>query len=135
MDLGFALSLAGIAIVIAGVIYFFVLPDENEVQQPVESPEEGGEEDSPVDEPKEPIDRPIEQPDGPVGPGNPIPKVSETEPELVENLDIPSRAKNTLLENNLKTVAEIRYLDGSLEEVEGIGDSYAEDIRRAIREE
>lgn len=134
MDIGLALSLAGIAIIIAGVIYFFILPDEEEQQQPVESPGGGGEDDPvdrPVDGPEEPIDRPIEYPDDPVGPGNPIPE----EPELVENLDIPSRAKNILLENNLKTVAEIRHLDENLEEVEGIGDSYAEDIRRAIREE
>lgn len=130
MDIGLVLSLAGIAIIIAGVIYFFILPDEEEQQQPVESPGSGGEDD-PVDGPEEPIDRPIEYPDDPVGPGNPIPE----EPELVENLDIPSRAKNILLEKNLKTVAEIRHLDGNLEEVEGIGDSYAEDIRRVIREE
>lgn len=124
MDIGLALSLAGTAIIIAGVIYFFVLPDEEEQQQPVEPPGGGREEGGPVD-------RPIEYPDDPVGPGNPIPE----KPELVENLDIPLRAKNILLKNNLKTVAEIRHLDGNLEEVEGIGNSYAEDIRRAIREE
>ncbi len=134
MDIGLVLSLAGIAIIIAGVIYFFVLPDENDVQQPVESPGGGGKNDPvdrPVDGPEEPIDRPIEYPDDPVGPGNPIPE----EPELVESLNISSRAKNILLENNLKTVAEIRHLDGNLEEINGIGDSYAEDIRKAIREE
>lgn len=70
------------------------------------------------------------------GPGAPIPEgPSETEPDLVEDLDISSRAKNVLLENNLKTVAEIRYLDGDLEEIDGIGESYANEIREAVFEE
>lgn len=70
------------------------------------------------------------------GPGAPIPEgPSETEPDLVEDLDISSRAKNVLLENNLKTVAEIRHLDGELEQIDGIGESYANDIREAVFEE
>ena len=51
---------------------------------------------------------------------------------LVENLEIPSRAKKALIEANVKTVAEIENLDGDLTQINGIGEAYAEKIEEAI---
>lgn len=73
---------------------------------------------------------------GPTTPPDSGPDVPRQRPEaLVEDLDIPTRAKNALLDQNIKVVAELENLDGELSEIPGIGESYAEDIEEALREE
>lgn len=109
MDLGFVLAITGIAIIIAGVVYFFVLPDEERDFEP-------------------------QQPATPPDNGEPVEDVRE-EPELVEQLEVSDRIITALKNSNIRVVAELENLDGELEDIDGIGPAYAEDIRQALREE
>jgi hypothetical protein len=133
MKLGLFLALAGTALLIGGLIWFFVLPDEKEIgrQEPEEPVPPSGDPnppESPVDEISE--EELPERPEMPA-PEQPIPE----RPELVDDLDLPQRTVNTLKEANIRVVAELENLDGDLENIEGIGPAYAEDIRQALREE
>jgi predicted flap endonuclease-1-like 5' DNA nuclease len=67
------------------------------------------------------LDKPVDP-----TPTDPIPKAK------VEELDIPQRALNALEE--FEFVEELRKVE-DLTSIDGIGDSYAEDIREALDEE
>lgn len=72
------------------------------------------------DEPKKPVDP---------TPANPIP-----EPKKVEELDIPQRAVNALKEEGFELVEDVRAVE-DLTSINGIGDSYAEDIKESFGED
>lgn len=137
MNLGLVLVLAGIAIFLGGLIYFFVLPDEKETGK--EQPE------MPVP-PSRKGPNPPDRPEGPEEefPESPIDRISEEElpempaperPELVEHLDLSNRTITALKDSNIRVVAELENLDGEFEDIDGIGPTYAEEIREALREE
>lgn len=128
MKLGLFLALAGTALLIGGLIWFFVLPDEKETgrQRPEEPVPPSGD----PNPPESPVDE-IPEEELPERPEMPAPE----QPKLVDDLDLSQRTVNTLKEANIRVVAELENLDGDLEDIDGIGPAYAEDIRQALREE
>lgn len=122
MKLGFILALAGIAIVVGGFIWFFVLPEE---EQPV--PQEPTPP-APPEDPNPPVEE-VPEEDIPQEPEMPAPD----QPELVEELDLSKRTITALKDANIRVVAELENLDGDFEDIDGIGPAYAEEIRNALR--
>ena len=121
------------AIVIVFVsLYIALRSDEEKTQNTGDS--ESGPQPNPVNPPERPVDEPREDPgipDKPVGPETPGHRRPRPVRDSLE--DVSERAVRAIERKGIETVEELESVE-DLTEIDGIGNAYAEEIRKKLED-